>query len=54
MSEYTVHTKLYSPEYEKVYTKDDNADLVATDTQKNTVYIVAKVSSSSLFHKPHI
>ena len=26
----------------QVFTDDDNADLVATDTQKNTVYVVAK------------
>lgn len=37
VSEYTVHTRLYSPEYDKVFTADNNADLVATDTQKNTV-----------------
>lgn len=43
VSQYTVETTLYSPDtYEKVYTAGDNTDLVATDTQKNTVYIVAK------------
>ena len=42
ISEYKVHTILFSPEYEKVFTEDDNTDLVATDTQKNTVYVVAK------------
>mmetsp|Transcript_10071 Transcript_10071/g.23216 ORF Transcript_10071/g.23216 Transcript_10071/m.23216 type:complete len:353 (-) Transcript_10071:288-1346(-) len=47
VSEYTVHTRLYSPEYEKVFTQDDNSDLVATDTQKNTVYVVAKRTSAS-------
>ena len=43
VSQYTVETTLYSPDtYEKVYTAGDNTDLVATDTQKNTVYVVAK------------
>lgn len=42
VSEYTVQTRLYSPEYAKVFTGDDNTDIVATDTQKNTVYVVAK------------
>lgn len=30
VSEYMVHTRLYSPEYAKVFTNDDNADLVPT------------------------
>lgn len=42
ISEYMVRVWLWSDDYEKVYTKEDNADLVATDTTKNTVYIVAK------------
>lgn len=42
VSEFTVHTRLYSPVYEKVFTDEDNSDLVATDTQKNTVYLIAK------------
>ena len=42
MHEYTVQTTLWSPVYDKVFTKGDNSDLVATDTQKNTVYVVAK------------
>jgi hypothetical protein len=42
ISEYTVETTLYSPDYEKVFTLEDNSDLVATDTQKNTVYVVLK------------
>uniref|UniRef100_A0A7S3NR90 Uricase n=1 Tax=Aureoumbra lagunensis TaxID=44058 RepID=A0A7S3NR90_9STRA len=43
MNEYKVQTTLWSPKvYEKVFTKGDNTDLVATDTQKNTVYVVAK------------
>jgi len=33
---------LYSSIYEKVFSNDDNEDLVATDTQKNTVYLIAK------------
>ena len=40
--EYTVHTKVFSPKYELVFSAEDNSDLVATDTQKNTVYVVAK------------
>ena len=40
--EYRVDTTLFSPTYERVFTKDDNSELVATDTQKNTVYVVAK------------
>ncbi len=40
--EYSVNTTLYSPTYERVFTAEDNSELVATDTQKNTVYIVAK------------
>jgi len=40
--EYSVDTTLNSPTYERVFTKDDNSELVATDTQKNTVYVVAK------------
>jgi urate oxidase len=33
---------LFSDDYEKCFTQGDNKDLVATDTQKNTVYVVAK------------
>jgi len=40
--EYEVATKLFNDAYEKVFTALDNKDLVATDTQKNTVYIIAK------------
>lgn len=40
--EYEVATKLFSAEYGKVFTALDNAGLVATDTQKNTVYVIAK------------
>jgi urate oxidase len=42
INEYCVRVSLWSPEYEKVYLENDNADLVATDTCKNTVYVVAK------------
>lgn len=42
INEYTVRVYLWSPVYEKVYTNSDNSDLVATDTCKNTVYVVAK------------
>jgi urate oxidase len=45
--EYEVDTILYSPTYERVFTDDDNTDLVATDTQKNTVYIIAKRSKAN-------
>ena len=42
MAEFTVATTLFSEEYAKCYYEGDNAGLVATDTQKNTVYVVAK------------
>jgi len=42
IAEFCVRVWLYSDDYEKVYTKEDNTDLVATDTTKNTVYVVAK------------
>jgi len=42
INEYNVRVYLWSPDYEKVFTNNDNADLVATDTCKNTVYVVAK------------
>jgi urate oxidase len=47
VQEYTVKTRLYAPKYETVFTKEENKDLVATDTQKNTVYLVAKRSSAT-------
>jgi hypothetical protein len=37
INEYCVRVYLYNDDYEKVYTAGDNADLVATDTCKNTV-----------------
>ena len=40
--EFNVTTTLLYDGYDKVFTKEDNTDLVATDTQKNTVYVVAK------------
>ena len=40
--EYTVATKVFFGGYSRVFTDDDNTDLVATDTQRNTVYVVAK------------
>ena len=40
--EYTVATKLFFEGYSKVFTDNDNSNLVATDTQRNTVYVVAK------------
>ena len=45
--EYTVHTKVFCPKYELVFSSEDNTDLVATDTQKNTVYVVAKRTKAS-------
>ncbi|KAL1526628.1 hypothetical protein AB1Y20_015332 [Prymnesium parvum] len=47
VQEYTVATRLFSPIYSAVFTEEDNRALVATDTQKNTVYIVAKRSSAT-------
>ena len=47
VQEYTVATRLFSPMYSKVYTQEDNKGLVATDTQKNTVYVVAQKSSAT-------
>jgi len=47
VQEYTVATKLFSPLYSKVFTKEDNDRLVATDTQKNSVYLVAQRSSAT-------
>ena len=44
ISEYSVNTTLFSPRYADCFVKEDNSDLVATDTQKNTVYHMAKVS----------
>jgi len=41
---YDVATRLYSPVTDVCYTEGDNSQLVATDTQRNTVYIVAKRS----------
>ena len=40
--EYTVATKLFFKGYSNVFTNNDNSNLVATDTQRNTVYVVAK------------
>ena len=47
VQEYTVATRLFSPAYSAVFTDESNAGLVATDTQKNTVYVVAKRSKST-------
>ena len=46
VQEYSVATKLFSPSYADVFTKESNQGLVATDTQKNTVYVVAKRSTA--------
>ena len=42
VSEFNVNTRLFAPVYGRVFTKEENAGLVATDTQKNTVYIIAQ------------
>ena len=47
VQEYTVATRLFSPMYNKVFTQEDNEGLVATDTQKNTVYVIAQKSSAT-------
>jgi urate oxidase len=47
VQEYNVQTKLFSPMYNKVFTEEDNDGLVATDTQKNTVYAIAKRSKAT-------
>jgi urate oxidase len=47
VQEYEVATKLFSPAYSAVFTQANNTGLVATDTQKNTVYIVAKRSDAT-------
>eukprot|EP00927_Polykrikos_kofoidii_P040456 TRINITY_DN3457_c0_g1_i3.p1 TRINITY_DN3457_c0_g1~~TRINITY_DN3457_c0_g1_i3.p1 ORF type:complete len:771 (-),score=127.48 TRINITY_DN3457_c0_g1_i3:255-2567(-) len=51
VSEYTVDTKLYSND-DKIFTEENNENVVSTDTQKNSVYLVAKrtpVSSPEQF-----
>lgn len=47
VQEFSVQTRLFSGMYEKVFTAEDNTNLVATDTQKNTVYVVAKTSKAT-------
>merc|ERR1719478_1443839 len=47
VSEYTVETRLYSDTYSRCFTDEDNTDVVATDTQKNNVYVVAKRTAAS-------
>lgn len=47
VQEYTVDTRLFSPVYSQVFTDQNNEGLVATDTQKNTVYIIAQRSSAT-------
>lgn len=41
---YDVATRVFSPATAAVYTHEDNAACVATDTQRNAVYLVAKRS----------
>ncbi len=45
--EYTVATRLFSQAYADVFTRESNDRLVATDTQKNTVYVVAKRTAAT-------
>jgi urate oxidase len=47
ISEWTVQSKLWGPLYKRVFTNGDNSELVATDTQKNTVYVIAKRSKAT-------
>ena len=47
VQEYSVNTRLFSPTYQRVFTKEDNTDVVATDTQKNTCYVIAKRSKAT-------
>jgi len=47
VQEFTVQTRVFGGLYDKIFTKEDNTDLVATDTQKNTVYVVAKRSAAT-------
>jgi urate oxidase len=42
-----VETRLYSETYSKCFTDEDNTGVVATDTQKNNVYVVAKRTPAS-------
>lgn len=44
MQHYDVLTRLFSPDTADVYTREDNATCVATDTQRNAVYLIAKRS----------
>jgi urate oxidase len=46
VAEYTVNTKLFGESFAKSYTDGDNRDCIATDTQKNSVYLVAKRTSA--------
>lgn len=43
---YDVETRLFSPKYSANFTHAQNDGMVATDTQKNTVYVVAKRSKA--------
>ena len=47
VQEFSVQTRLFGSLYSKVFTHEDNNDLVATDTQKNTCYVIAKRSSAT-------
>lgn len=46
VAEYTVQTKMFGDSFAKSYTDGDNRDCIATDTQKNSVYLVAKRTSA--------
>jgi len=47
VQEFTVQTRLFGSLYSRVFTNEDNTDLVATDTQKNTCYVIAKRSAAT-------
>jgi len=42
-----VETRLFSKAYSTCFTDEDNREVIATDTQKNNVYVVAKRSAAS-------
>ena len=52
VNEFTVHTRLFSSEYEKVLNQDGNSELVATNMLKKRVYFVAK-HTQAVLNKTH-
>jgi urate oxidase len=51
--EYTVNTTIFSDRTGQCFVAGDNSDIVATDTQKNIVYAVAKQYSNSVKATDH-